>query len=173
MVNDVSGEKRDGHSHVFEVIERSLEVHVLDVSPSKAFSGRADGAVPEEFGRYHIGGAHGQLEGVVNEVPYQGDADAVGIFLLRLMDDDNTSIRSCSVFGDVLYLIVRKEKDGVSGFCDARFPLGKAVELLDWFSFCVVQLCTGLFPQKKLSVIPYSTIQLVCNSSKKTYSCRH
>ncbi len=46
------------------------------------------------------------------------------------MVDDNTSICNCLVFGDVAYFIMRKEKDGVSGFCDARFPLGKAVELL-------------------------------------------
>ncbi len=72
----------------------------------------------------------GQLEGVVNEVPTHGDAYMVGIFLLQLMVDDDTSICNCSVFGDVLYFIMRKEKDGVSGFCDARFPLGKAVELL-------------------------------------------
>ncbi len=50
MVNDVSGEKGDGHSNVFKAIERSLKVHVLDVGPSKACSGRADGAVPEDFG---------------------------------------------------------------------------------------------------------------------------
>jgi hypothetical protein len=50
MVDDVGGEKGDGHSHVFIAIERSLEVHVLDVGPSKACSGRADGANPEEFG---------------------------------------------------------------------------------------------------------------------------
>ncbi len=50
MVDDVGGEKGDGHSHVFEVIEKSMEVHVLDVGPSKACSGRADGAVAEEFG---------------------------------------------------------------------------------------------------------------------------
>ncbi len=72
----------------------------------------------------------GQLEGVVNEVPTHGDADTVWIFLLWPMVDDDTSIRNCLVFGDVLYFIVRKEKDGVSGFCDAKFPLGKAVELL-------------------------------------------
>ncbi len=72
----------------------------------------------------------GQLEGVVNEVPTHDDADAVGIFFLQPMVDDDTSIRNCLVFGDVAYFIVRKEKDGVSGFCDARFPLGKAVELL-------------------------------------------
>jgi hypothetical protein len=58
------------------------------------------------------------------------DADAVGIFLLQLMVDNNASIRDCLIFVGVLYFIVRKEKDGVSGLCDARFPLGKAVELL-------------------------------------------
>ncbi len=46
------------------------------------------------------------------------------------MVDDDTSIRDCLVFGDVAYFIVRKEKDCVSGLCDGRFPLGKAVELL-------------------------------------------
>ncbi len=46
------------------------------------------------------------------------------------MVDDNMSIRNCLVFGDVAYFIMRKEKHGVSDFCDARFPLGKAVELL-------------------------------------------
>ncbi len=49
MVDDVSGEKGDKHSHAFKAIERSLKVHVLDVGPSKACSRRADGAVPEEF----------------------------------------------------------------------------------------------------------------------------
>ncbi len=71
------------------------------------------------------------------------------------MVDDNTSMRDCLVFGDVAYFIVRKEKDGVSGLHDARFPLGKAVELLDhcWhpevFEGGVVLefpiLCDGLF----------------------------
>ncbi len=46
------------------------------------------------------------------------------------MINDDTSIRNCSVFGDVLYFIARKEKDGFSGFCVARFPLGKAVAFL-------------------------------------------
>ncbi len=71
------------------------------------------------------------------------------------MVDDNMSIRSCLVFEDVAYFIMRKEKDGVSGFCDARFPLGKAVELLahcwhpEVFEVGVVLeftiLCNGLF----------------------------
>ncbi len=71
------------------------------------------------------------------------------------MINDDTSIRNCSVFGDVLYFTVRKENDGVSGFCDARFPLGKVVELLAhcWhplvFDVGVVLefpiLCDGLF----------------------------
>jgi hypothetical protein len=98
---------------------------------------------------------HGQLEGVVNEVPTHGDADAVRIFFLRPMVDDNTSIRNCSVFGDVAYFIVRKEKDDGSGFHDARFPLGEVVELLahcwhpEVFEVRVVLeitiLCDGLF----------------------------
>ncbi len=46
------------------------------------------------------------------------------------MVDDNMIICNCLVFEDVAYFIMRKEKDGGSGFCDARFPLGKAVELL-------------------------------------------
>ena len=45
------------------------------------------------------------------------------------MVDEDTSIPNCLVFGDVAYCIVRKEKDGVSGFRDARFPLSKGVEL--------------------------------------------
>jgi hypothetical protein len=49
---------------------------------------------------------------------------------LQPIVDDDTSICNCLVFGDVLYFIVRKEKNGVSGFRDARFPLGEAVELL-------------------------------------------
>ncbi len=52
MVNDVNGEKGDGHSHVhvFKAIKRSLEVHVLDVGPSIVCSGCANGAISEEFG---------------------------------------------------------------------------------------------------------------------------
>jgi hypothetical protein len=71
------------------------------------------------------------------------------------MVDDDTSIGNCLVFGDVAYFIVRKEKDGVSGFRDARFPLGKVVELLahrwhpEVFEIRVVLeftiLCDGLF----------------------------
>ncbi len=37
----------------------------------------------------------------------------------------------------------------------------------DWFSSCVVQLCTGLSQKNIFSVVPYSMIQLVRNSSKK------
>ncbi len=96
-----------------------------------------------------------QLKGVVNEVPTHDDAEAFGIFLLRPMVNDNTSIYNCLVFGDVAYFIVRKEKDGVSGFCDARFPWGEVVELLahcwhpEVFEVKVVLefpiLCDGLF----------------------------
>ncbi len=72
-----------------------------------------------------------------------------------MLVDDDTSIRNCTVFGDVAYFIVRKERDGVSGFCDARFLLGKAVELLAYcwhpkvFEVGVMLefpiLCDGLF----------------------------
>jgi hypothetical protein len=79
----------------------------------------------------------------------------VGIFFLWPKVDDNTSLGNCLVFGDVAYFIARKEKDGVSGFCDTRFPLGKVVELLacclhpDVFEVGVmlefIILCDGLF----------------------------
>jgi hypothetical protein len=45
--------------------------------------------------------------------------------------------------------------------------LWNAPTRIDWFSSCVVQLCTGLSQKNILSVEPYSTIQLVHNSSKK------
>ncbi len=71
------------------------------------------------------------------------------------MVNGDTSISNCLVLGDEGYFITRKEKDGVSGFCEARFPLGKAVELLahHWHpeAFLVrvmlefMILCDGLF----------------------------
>ena len=97
----------------------------------------------------------GQLEREVNEVPTNGDADMVGIFLLRPMVNDDTSIRDCLVFGDVAYFIMRKKKDDVSGHRGTRFLLGKAVELLahcwhpEVFEVGVMLefpiLCDGLF----------------------------
>ncbi len=82
MVYDVRGEMGDGHSHVLESIERSFKVHVFDVGPCKACPWRADGAVPEELGRYHVGGVCGQFKGVSDEFPANDDADTVGILLL-------------------------------------------------------------------------------------------
>ncbi len=49
-----------------------------------------------------------------------------------------------------------------------RSPPITPTAAFDWFSSCVVQLCTVLSPPKKLSVVPYSTIQLVRNSSSKS-----
>ncbi len=46
------------------------------------------------------------------------------------MVDDNTGICDGPVLRDLANVIVREEKDGVSGLCDAGLPLGKAVEFL-------------------------------------------
>ncbi len=127
MVYDVRGGKGDGRSHVLELIERSFEVHVFDVGPGKACPWRADGAVPEELGRYHVGGACGQLKGVVDEVPAIGDADTVGILLLWLMVDDNMSTCDGPVFGDALDFVVGKKTYDVSHLGNTGLALGQAM----------------------------------------------
>ncbi len=79
----------------------------------------------------------------------------VGIFLLWPMVDDDTGICEGPVLRDLANVIVREEKDGVSGLCDAGLPLGKTVEFLahcwypEVFQVGVVLefpvLCNGLF----------------------------
>ncbi len=71
------------------------------------------------------------------------------------MVDDNTGICDGPVLRDLANVIMREEKDGVSGLCDAGLPLGEAVEFLAhcWYpevfqvgvllEFPV--LCNGLF----------------------------
>jgi hypothetical protein len=46
------------------------------------------------------------------------------------MTDDDTGRCDGPVLWDLANVIVREEKDGVSGLCDAGLPLGKAVEFL-------------------------------------------
>ncbi len=102
-------------------------MHVFDVRPGKACPWHADGVVPEELGRYHVGGACGQLKGVVDEVPTNGDADMVGILLLWLMVDDNMSICDGPVFGDALDFVVEKKKYGVSCLGNTGLALSQAM----------------------------------------------
>ena len=103
---------------------------MFDVRPRKACPWCADGAVPEKLGRYHVGGACGQLEGVVDEVPANGDADTVGILLLWLMVDDNMSTCDGPVFGDALDFVVGKKKYGVSHLGNTGLELGQAMYFL-------------------------------------------
>ena len=79
MFNNVRREKGERHSHIFVAIQWGLKIHVLDVGTGKASPWCTDGAVPEELGRHQVGGACGELKGVIDEIPADGDADMVGI----------------------------------------------------------------------------------------------
>jgi len=49
MFDDVGRKKGNGHTHVLIPIERSLEIHVLNVGPTKLCTRCADCAIPQSF----------------------------------------------------------------------------------------------------------------------------
>ena len=101
MFDDVGRKEGNGHTHVLIPIERSLEIHVLNVGPTKLCTRCADSAIPQEFRRHHVSSACGEFEWVVDEVAAHGDPHAIGILFLWTMVDDNTGIRDGPVFGNV------------------------------------------------------------------------
>ncbi len=130
MVDDVLWEKRERHLHTFISIEGHLKIHVLDVSTSKTCTFGADCAVPKEFQRDHVSGKSGEFKWIIDKIPANSDADAVGVLLLWAMVKYNASICYRADCGDALNLFVREEEDSVGSLGDTFFALGKTMDFL-------------------------------------------
>ncbi len=49
MFNNVLGEEREEHFHIFILVKWRLEIHVFDVGTGETGTFGADGAVPKDF----------------------------------------------------------------------------------------------------------------------------
>ncbi len=120
MVHNIIWKKVKGHSHVLIPIEWGFEVHVLNVGSCESGT---DDTVPHDLRRYHVGGACGKFERVLDKVPTNCDADRIRVFLLWTMVNDNASISYCPIFGNAENFCVVKIENCVSTFGDARTSL--------------------------------------------------
>jgi hypothetical protein len=133
MLDDVLWEKRERHLHIFIPIEWHVKVYVLDVGSSIACPLCADLAVPKKFRGNHVSGAHGDFKRIIDEVTANSDANAVRVFFLWTMIDDNSTICDCPVGRDVPNLFGGKEEDCVGPIDDAWFAL---CQLMYLFAHC-------------------------------------
>ncbi len=66
---------------------------------------------------------------MIDQVTANSDANAVRVFFLWTMIDDNSTIRDCMVGRDVLNLFGGKEEDCVGPIVDAWFALRQLMYL--------------------------------------------
>jgi hypothetical protein len=109
------------------------KIHVLDVGASKTCTFGADCTVPKGFQRDYVSGMSGEFEWMIDKIPADSDANAVGVLLLWEMVNHNASICYCAVCGDAPNLFVREEEDSVGSLGDTFFALGK---MMDFFAHC-------------------------------------
>ncbi len=121
MLDDVLWEKGERHLLIFIPIEWHVKVHVLDVSTGKKCPLHADCAVPKKFRGNHVSGACGEFKRIIDQVTTNSDANAVRVFFLWTMIDDNLTIRDCPVGRDVANFFGGKEEDCVGPISDAWF----------------------------------------------------
>ncbi len=110
MLDDVLWEKGERYLHAFIPIEWHVKVNVLDVGAGKTCPLCADCSVPKKFRGNHVSGACGELKRIIDQVTTNSDANAVRVFLLWTMIDDNSTIRDCQVGRDVPNLFGEKKK---------------------------------------------------------------
>ncbi len=130
MVNDVLREKRERHLHIFISIKCYLEIHVLDVGASKMCTFSADCTVPKEFQSDRVSGTSGEFKRIIDKIPANSDANAVGVLFLWAMVNHNASIRHRAICGDAPNLFVRDEEDCVGSLGDTFFVLSKMMDFL-------------------------------------------
>ena len=101
LVDDVLGEQFNFHSEVLVSLHWGHEVEVLDIDGHEFCIRCGDDAVEQEFDREEIGSRRAAVIWIVDEVASDGDAGAVGIFLLRSIGAYDASI--CDVFASFLW----------------------------------------------------------------------
>ncbi len=133
MLDGVLWEKGERHLHTFTPIEWHVKVHVLDVGPGKTCPLCADRPVPKKFRGNHVSGACGEFKRIIDQITANSDANAVRVFFLWTMINDNLTIRDCPVGRDVRNLFWGKEEDCVGPIGDAWFVLCQSMYL---FAHC-------------------------------------
>jgi hypothetical protein len=73
--------------------------------------------VPKDLRCGEVGRARCEFAGVMYEVAAGGDADSIGVWLLRTEVDNDACVGHRSVFWDGSYLFVGKDEDGVGTGC--------------------------------------------------------
>ena len=104
-----------------------FEVHVFDVGTTKFGTWCAHNAVPHDFGRYHVGRAHGELVGVIDDVAANDDSHAVWVVFLWTMVNANMGVGDCAILWDAPDFVVREKKDSVSTNGNALLALHEAM----------------------------------------------
>lgn len=100
LIDDVGRDDLKRDAHVFVSVEWCSEVEQFEICGEVAGVGGANDTVPEYFGSDQVSGASGEFTGVIDEVTTNGDADSIGVFLLRSVVNNNASIGYGSVRGD-------------------------------------------------------------------------
>jgi hypothetical protein len=99
MLNDVLWEEGESHLHIFIPAVWHVKVHVLDVGAGKACPLCTDHAVPKKFVGNHVSGARGEFKRTIDQVTANNDVNAVRVFFLWTMINNNSTICDCSVIG--------------------------------------------------------------------------
>ncbi len=123
MLNDVLWVKGERYLHIFIPIEWHVKVHVLDIGADKMCPLCADCAVPKKFRGNHVSGARGEFKRIIDQVTANSDANAVRVFFLWTIINDNSTIHDCPVSRDVTNLFGGKEEDCVGLIGDAWVAL--------------------------------------------------
>ena len=92
MLNDVLWEEGERHLHIFIPVKRRVKVYVLNVGASKLCPFCTDCAVPKKFGENHVSGVPGEFKRIIDLFTANSDANAVRVFFLWTMIDDNSKI---------------------------------------------------------------------------------
>ncbi len=78
--NDIVWKYFEGHLHVFIPVQGCLEIHILNVRPTKFCAGCADNTA-RDFGGYHVGCSDGELIRIVNQIAINFDANLIRIII--------------------------------------------------------------------------------------------
>ncbi len=126
-------QKGERHLLVFILIEWRVNVHVLDVGAGKTCPLCADCSDTKKFRGNRVSGACGEFKRIIDQVITNSDANAVRVFFLWTMINDNSTICDCPVGRDVPNLFGGKEEDCVGPIGDTWFAL---CQLMYLFAHC-------------------------------------
>ena len=113
-IDDFLGGGGDVDAHVFGVWQVVVEVVVFDVHGHEEGIVGADDTVEENFGSDHASSFGADIIWVIDKVASDSVSDAVWIFFLWAVGDDNSHVGGFEVFG---YVGVFDEAHGVGALC--------------------------------------------------------